>query len=545
MNTRLFNQPGPSLRARRRTWAVSLACLLGLHASATGAFCAASQEGPGQRAVTVSADARTEQPVRAILEEFRRRTGAPIAAQFLSPERVAKLVENGAPESDVLVLISNQSEPSPLASLPGAIRVAWRHPGGDPVWAAAATDDSHASTLVRFLGGPTGHLFWARSPAGFTITTGKTHAEAFAWVAEHRVGHTYRVTALRMLREIGGTGEGVCIDIGCGPGHLAVELAKRSRFEIVGLDIDAQMKPLFERNLREAGMADRARFVEGDARKMPFADDSADVVVSRGTLIFIPDIARCLREVDRVLKPSGVAFLGGRYLYTPHAYRISSERLREIVRGSGVEGAQVIEARGQWVKIIGPKAPQAARNVATGPHLLAHRVVADYAVSQGDCLLICPSDAGAGQSLQQGFLEMTGLRITVLYPTEEIAAKARGRIRAGGHSHRVRCTVGEIHHLPLPDDSFDVIAGVGPLLLWGDREKGMREVYRVLREGGVALIGGRYLSMPEWRKVDSDTLRASAAKTGITSIRVLDDFGQWIEIRKRIHPRELHVYQAP
>ena len=67
------------------------------------------------------------------------------------------------------------------------------------------------------------------------------------------------------------------------------------------------MKPLFDKRILEAGLQKRARFVEGDAQKLPFDDDSADVIVSRGTLTFIPDIGKCLREVDRVLKPTGVA----------------------------------------------------------------------------------------------------------------------------------------------------------------------------------------------------------------------------------------------
>ncbi|MDP6720640.1 MAG: hypothetical protein QGF59_18400 [Pirellulaceae bacterium] len=49
-----------------------------------------------------------------------------------------------------------------------------------------------------------------------------------------------------------------------------------------------------------------------------------------------------------------------------------------------------------------------------------------------------------------------------------------------------------------------------------------------------ALIGGKYLGMPDFRKVSSETLRNDAAKTGITSIRVSDDMGQWVEIRKGI-----------
>jgi ubiquinone/menaquinone biosynthesis C-methylase UbiE len=342
-----------------------------------------------------------------------------------------------------------------------------------------------------------------------------------------------------MLRESGGIREGICIDIGCGSGHLDVELAKRSKLTIIGLDIDPDVEPPFEARMRQAGLHDRVSFVLGDAQALPFPDDYADMIVSRGTLVFIPDIGKCLQEVDRVLKPTGVAFLGGRYLYTPQAHKMPTERLREIVRQAKIPGARVIEARGQWVKIVGPRAPKAAHEFQGGPIMLADRIVADYAITEGTCLLICRADGGLEQALQHGLVEITKLEITALYPSDDVAAQAEQRIRAARAAGRVTCKVGDVHALPFDEASFDAVAGVGPILLWGERAEAMREIYRVLREGGAALIGGRYLHMPESRKVTTETLRASAAGTGIPSIRVYDDMGQWVEIRKGIKDRGL------
>ena len=286
------------------------------------------------KACQVLADKRVEEPLRAIAKEYAFRTGSEVSLQFLPVAEVDALVQRQKTQCDVVLDIGEKKgSTSPVGELPGATRVAWKHPTGEPVWAAVLTDHPDAAEFVRFVGGPTGHRLWSESKAGFTITTGKTHAEAFEWVVENRVKHTYPMTAMRMLREIGGIREGICIDIGCGPGNLDIELAKRSKFKIIGLDIDPDMKPLFEKRVREAGLQDRLSFVTGDAQELPFEDDYADVIVSRGTLTFIPDIGKCLREVDRVLKPTGVAFLGGRYLYTPQADKISNEKLKKIVAG--------------------------------------------------------------------------------------------------------------------------------------------------------------------------------------------------------------------
>ena len=483
----------------------------------------------------VAADRRAQEPVRAIVAEYARRTGVRVELDFRGAATLNARVDVGWKGVDVAIVMADTVEGDiPISQLDGAKKVAWKHPGGEPVWAAVVGEHPRAGELVEFLGGPVGHQLWSSSEAGFTIVSGPSHAEAFDWVVENRLKHTYPMTAMRILGELGGIRKGLCIDIGCGTGNLDVELAKRSEFEIVGLDIDGEMQPLFEKRMREAGIEERVSFVEGDAQKLPFPDDYADAIVSRGTLTFIPDIAKCLREVDRVLKPSGVAFLGGRYLYTPQMYKKSTDELRESVRRSGVQGAQVVEERGQWVKIVGRQAPEAARASGLGSRLLAGRLVADYGITEGRCLLVCGNDGALQQTLQQGLASMTDLEIVAMYPSKKTCDDAAARIRKEGLGGRIVCKVGTLDVIPFEDGSIDLLAGVGPVLIWGDRQKKLAEIDRVLRPGGAALVGGRFVGMPDFRRVSSETLRADVAATGIRGIRVFEDRGQWVEFLKGV-----------
>lgn len=516
--------------------AVTVAAVLVAFGSASSLPCGEDSEAGRLRLL---ADRRTEEPVRAIAAEYTRRTGTAIRARFLpAPEVAARIrLEKDRIAEDVVILVtdpSSSNEDPPIVRLPGATIVAWTYPSREPVRAAVPDGGAEARRFIGFAGGPTGHRLWSESHAGFTIVP-DTSAAAYEWVAENRTRHTYSLTAMRMLAESGGIRQGICIDVGCGPGHLDVELARRSELEITGLDIDPGMKPLFERRMREAGLESRVSFVLGDAQALPFPDDHADLIVSRGVLIFLPDIGKCLREVHRVLKPTGVAFLGGRYLYAPREHWIPTEKLGEIVRESGVPGAQVLEARGQWVKITGPKAPAAARGPVGGPHMLALRCVADYDIAEGKCLLVCGNGGDAPRALQRAFLEQTDLELTALYVSDDVARRAAPRLRGEDPESGVTCLSGELQDLPFEGGAFDLVVGVGPVLIWeSDLAAAMTEIHRVLRPGGAALVGGRYLHMPASRRVSSETLREAAAKTGIASIRVVDDMGQWVEILRGV-----------
>lgn len=517
----------------RFSWLGAAALLCGWGGWQTA--CSPAAQSPPRAACVVLADQRTAEPVTAIAAEYQRRTDVSVTVQGVTAAELEVRLKHKKHDADVVVgLDAKHGEATGVSQLPDAHKVAWKYPSGEAVWAAPLTSSPDAASIVKFLGSRTGHILWSESAAGFTIVGGPHHAEAYQWVVEHRTAHTYAISAVRMLRECGGIRTGVCLDIGCGSGRLDVELAKRSQLKIVGLDIAEDVQPLFEKTVRDAGFADRITFQHGDAQELPFPDDSADLVVSRGTLPFIPDLGKCLREVDRVLKPTGVAILGGRYVFTPQQHKISTEELQKIVQATGIAGASVVEGRGEWVKIVGPQAPEAARTFAGGPDMLAGRIVADYVIVAGKALLIHGGDGGLEQTLQRGLVEWTELEITALYPKEEIAEQARQRLQKERLDHRITCRAGSIEQLPFDADSFDLVAGAGPVLIWTDRPKAMRELYRVLRDGGVALVGGQYRHMPEFRRVSSETLRQDAASTGIQAIRVIDDMGQWVEVRKGI-----------
>jgi len=104
--------------------------------------------------------------------------------------------------------------------------------------------------------------------------------------------------------------EGVGIDLGSGPGKLILELCRRTKLHWINADINAHFFPYFMRKAEEADLSGRVSAVRADAQFLPFRNDYAEVVVSRGSFQFWPDKVRAFAEVLRVLKPGGVAYIG-------------------------------------------------------------------------------------------------------------------------------------------------------------------------------------------------------------------------------------------
>ena len=104
-------------------------------------------------------------------------------------------------------------------------------------------------------------------------------------------------------------------EVGCGPGPVARALASLPGVgEIVGID----PSPVFIEKGRElARDLPNLTFVEGDARALPFEDNSFDVVVFHTTLCHVPGPELALAEASRVLSEGGLlAVFDGDYATT-------------------------------------------------------------------------------------------------------------------------------------------------------------------------------------------------------------------------------------
>jgi len=122
----------------------------------------------------------------------------------------------------------------------------------------------------------------------------------------------YPVIANQILDRTGIT-TGTCLDVGSGPAPLAIAIALLSDLRVTALDSSREMHALAVQNVRVRGLSRRVIPVIGDVHAIPADDGAFDLVVSRGSYHFWADLPAAFREIYRVMKPGGAAYIGGGY----------------------------------------------------------------------------------------------------------------------------------------------------------------------------------------------------------------------------------------
>lgn len=161
---------------------------------------------------------------------------------------------------------------------------------------------------------------------------------------------------------------GTCVEIGSGDGKLGLELAKRTALHIYMVDINGDVLKKALSNAYGAGLSNQISIVQAKAEQLPFIDGFADLVISRGSIFFWDDKPEGLKEIYRILKPDGVAFVGGglsRY--------ISEQERREFIK-TRMAGLKDERSRKEWRRL---RSPDYFRQILRQSEILDYRLIID------------------------------------------------------------------------------------------------------------------------------------------------------------------------
>jgi SAM-dependent methyltransferase len=202
---------------------------------------------------------------------------------------------------------------------------------------------------------------------------------------------------------------GVAVDVGCGEGRDAIELARRFGLRVHGVDPVRRHVELASALAGAEGLSDAVEFRLGSAEALPIADATVDLVWCKEVLMFA-ELRHAFGEFSRVLRPNGFGLVyqvltGPRMsdeearafwafeLGYGHAHSVRPADVEVAVASVGLELRRRIDFAGEWGEYAQERTGAGGRRLVHAARLLRspQRYVerfgeAAYRIMLGDCL---------------------------------------------------------------------------------------------------------------------------------------------------------------
>jgi ubiquinone/menaquinone biosynthesis C-methylase UbiE len=154
------------------------------------------------------------------------------------------------------------------------------------------------------------------------------------WIDAYRSqdGAWYEYYPLRLrekyaLSLIEDENKGTVIDLGCGAGSALVKMKKMGFKTVVGVDISENMLSTARKFISDNNLADSIDLVKGDVQKLPrIGSNSVDVCTALGVIEYLQEDKPFLTEINRILKPNGVAVIQTRNCNCIRTWTVESVR---------------------------------------------------------------------------------------------------------------------------------------------------------------------------------------------------------------------------
>ncbi|AKB73405.1 methyltransferase, UbiE/COQ5 family [Methanosarcina lacustris Z-7289] len=132
----------------------------------------------------------------------------------------------------------------------------------------------------------------------------------FPYIAEYIFAPIYPVIATHIIEE-SRIKQGICLDLGCGIASLGIAVTEITNMQVYGIDLSKEMCRLSKDKANRHCLSGKVVPVQADVHLLPFRENCADLIVSRGSVFFWKDLPVAFTEISRVLAPGGQAWIGG------------------------------------------------------------------------------------------------------------------------------------------------------------------------------------------------------------------------------------------
>jgi ubiquinone/menaquinone biosynthesis C-methylase UbiE len=164
--------------------------------------------------------------------------------------------------------------------------------------------------------------------------------------------------------------EYVILDVGCGGGKTVNRLAERTPLgNVFGIDYSADMVKYSRKVNKKLIAENRVEIREGSVEETGFPDAFFDLVTAIETYYFWPSFSDALREIRRVLKPSGKLLMvnemvkdgvyevkNAKMIEQTHVHLLALEEIKKLLQAVGFADVQIFtKAESPWNAVLAQK----------------------------------------------------------------------------------------------------------------------------------------------------------------------------------------------
>ena len=195
----------------------------------------------------------------------------------------------------------------------------------------------------------------------------EAHLGAEFAILDESLGPRPPVMLLNLAGEAGLDQGMLAIDVGCGRGNYAEQMARRYGCRVVGLDLALGNLQLAQRYKDEEWPEAGISFGQASIEALPVRDGAADLIFCRDMLLHVEELERSLVECGRVLRPGGsmvvLATVAGELLSQQEAAtlfkplgigerNLSRQRLEAAYEQAGLTVQKVEEIGGERLEYL-------------------------------------------------------------------------------------------------------------------------------------------------------------------------------------------------